>query len=166
MTEPDFAHRIREAAAGRTLPELSAPPPQAFKAPPEPTAAAVVQGIRLAPAERLTALAAVRDGHKATARSANDRMHEAREAITERQRRIRLLASHGDDPPAHVASQIAALEAEVAALQQQRSAAYSEAETSAASAAQADRLLKSCLSLCARSQIVVPVLLASEVHHA
>jgi hypothetical protein len=166
MTEPNFAQRIREAAVGRTLPELSAPPSQQFREPPQPTAAATVAGVKLAPAARLTALAAARDGHRASARAASDRMHTARETIVERQRRVRLLASHGDDPPPHVASQIAVLEAEVEALQQQRSAAYAESEAAAAAAGAANRLLQTCLALCARNGIAAPILLAQEAAHA
>lgn len=164
MTSPEFAHRIAEAAAGRALPVNVAPPPQQFREPPQPTASATVAGVKLAPASRLSALAAVRDGHRAAARAASDRMHTHREEIESRRRRLRLIQQHGADLAPHLATQAAAIEAEIEALVAARGAAHAEAEGAAAAAGAAHRLLQSCLGVCVRNGITVPILLAAEVH--
>lgn len=166
MSQPDFVQRIAEAAAGRALPQHVSPPAQEYREPPQPTTSAVVSGIRLAPASRLAALAAIRDGHRGAARAANDKMHEHRESVEAYRRRLRLLTQYGEDLPAHVATQAAQIEAQIEATTAARAAAFAEAEAAAAAAASADRLLKAALALCAKERITVPVLLAQEAQNA
>lgn len=166
MSEPAFPHRIREAAAGRALPEIVGLPPAEFREPELPTTTAEVDGILLSPASRLTALAAIRDAHRAAARAASDRAHDHRDAITEATRRVGQLEvragadASGLSPVAE--TELAALAAEVDQLTAARDAALAEAAASSASAGDADRLLKACLSFARDQGFTLPVTLARE----
>ncbi|ETD00539.1 hypothetical protein U717_16115 [Rhodobacter capsulatus R121] len=139
------------------------PPPPTPK-PAHPTAALTVDGIEIRPAERLAALAKIRDRHRSTARFASDQMHALREKIEERRVRVRLISERIDIAGDFRAEgEISQINAEIDQLMAAREAAVAEAETASDAAAQADRLLRSALRFALDHGATVPITLAGEV---
>lgn len=149
----------RYAAHGAGLPpEVAAP-----TGPAVPTETLVVNGVQIAPASRLAALAKVRDQHRAASRSANDAMHDAREQIEDREVRIRRIRqSDNGRGSATGLTEIAALQSEIDQFSAARATAQAEAEAASASWHDADLLLKSALKFARDSGMTIPAPLASE----
>jgi hypothetical protein len=123
----------------------------------------VIDGIALAPAGRLLALARIRDQHRTSARSANDAMHGAREAIEDRQTRTRRIRqADGGRGSATATTQIAQLEAEISQFASARATAQAEAEVASTAWHDADLLLKSAIRFARDAGAVIPAPLALE----
>ncbi|KQB17108.1 hypothetical protein H9N28_07155 [Rhodobacter capsulatus] len=138
-------------------------PPPTIPKPAVPTAQMTVQGIDLAPAARLGALAAVRDQHRARARMASDKMHAIREQISERELRIKLVAERATPGfEIEVEAQVAVLESEISQLRAAQMTAQAEAAEAGEAAGEADRLFKSALKFCDERGITVSVIFAGE----
>lgn len=142
-----------------------APLPAPNPAPPtEPTARLVVDDVVLAPAERLLALARVRDGHRSRARGASDRAAELYERIMDCRTRIALIGQRvepGRDALAD--AEVAQLQAEVTQLQAAREASLAEATEANAGAGEARRLLLTAAQFAADHGAVLPVSIATEL---
>ena len=162
-----FADRYGEISAqihGRAPIRTVPLPPPAIPAPAVPTEAIKVQGIDLAPAARLGALAALRDGHRARARMATDRQHQIREQIQERELRIKLIGqkvSPGFE--IEVEAQVAVLEAEIAQLRAAMQTAGDEATEASEAMGAAQSLLRAAIKFAVDAGATVPLLLRDEV---
>ncbi|WP_146227847.1 hypothetical protein [Rhodobacter viridis] len=123
-----------------------------------------VEGITLAPASRLSALASTRDRHRARARMATDRGHQLREMISERETRIRLLAQRAAPGfEAEAEAQAAVIEAEVAQLRAAMQTASDEAAEASEAAGAAQSVLRAALKFALDHGATIPLLLAGEV---
>lgn len=161
MSETDPAFVQRFAALGAGLPPEAA----AAVAPATPTEVMTVAGVQLAVSDRLTALAKIRDQHRAVGRASNERRHDLRDRSDDLTRRIRLI-----EQGRFAGTMSATAEAEVrqlqADLEQIRSAQRSldaEAEASTAAFGDADRLLRAALQFAKDHGAVIPVTISQEV---
>lgn len=155
----DLGAQINGGQPRRTAP---LPPPPTPK-PAQPTTAMTVQGVEIRPAERLTALASIRDRHRASARMATDKMHQIREQISERDQRAKLIARNAAPGfEVEAEAQIAVLDAEILQLRAAMQAAGDEANAAAEAAGQADQVFRAALKFCDDNGITVSVLFAGE----
>ena len=140
----------------RTAPMPTPPIPQ----PARPTTAMTVGGIQIEPASRLSALASIRDRHRASARFASDRAHDLREKIGEREQRARRLAQNAQPGfENEVDAQIAVIEAEISQLRAAMQAAGDEANAAAEAAGQADRLFNAARDFAVSHGATLPITL-------
>lgn len=161
MNEPDFTRRFFELGAGRPMPEIVGLPDREFAEPARPTASAKVHGVQLSPASRLTAIAAIRDAHRAAARAASDRAHDLRERANDAANRVRHLETRAGQSLA-VEADMAELAMEIEQLKSARDAALAEAAAASSSAGDADRLLKACLAFARDNAFTLPITLSRE----
>lgn len=156
----ELGAQLHGRAPIRTTP-LPAP---SIPAPAVPTEALTVQGVEIHPAERLTALAAIRDNHRARARMATDKTHQIREQISERDQRVKLIARNAAPGfEVEAEAQIAVLDAEISQLRAAMATAGDEATTASEAAGAAQSVLRSALRFAIDAGATVPLLLASEV---
>jgi flagellar biosynthesis chaperone FliJ len=158
---PDPAHdpfNVYTALGAGYMPEAAA-----AVAPATPTEVLEVDGVQLAPAARLMALARIRDQHRTSARSANDAMHSAREQIEDRQVRIRRLRQADNGRGSATAmTQIGQLQAEIDQFASARASAQAEVEAAGENWRDAELLLKSAIRFARDSGMTIPAPLASE----
>lgn len=163
MTESNPFHRFGEAAAGHQTLEVVHPAISEPAVPSSPTETMVIAGVQVAPANRLVALARIRDGHRAAARAANDAMHSAREKAADCAAQARMIRERGaGQPDMRALAEIARLDAERGQWETARHAALAEAEIASASQRDADGLLKSAIRFAQDHGAVLPVALAGE----
>jgi len=140
-----------------------APPPPA-----EPTKSLTIDGIELAPAERLVALAAIRDqkrvasrGHYDVAQSHVEQIQSHREII----RRISANAAQGHRGMLNeTAAEIARLEAEIAQLRSAEQAARAASDAARDEFGAAQRLLVAACELVVAHGGILPHQLAVEAN--
>lgn len=163
MTDPNPFHRFAEAAAGHQLPVTIYPAETAPAAPATLTEVMTVDGVQLAVADRLLALAKIRDAHRTASRAANDRMHAAREQIEDRQMRIRRIQqADGGRPSVSSAADIAQLRAEIVEFDAARATATAEAEASSVAARDAEHVVRTALKFAREAGATIPVTLSQE----
>lgn len=164
MNDPDPFHRFAEFGAGHALPVTIHPTISAPAAPRSPTDMLVVDGVELAPAARLMALAKIRDQHRTASRSANDRMHSAREQIEDRQTRIlRIRQSDNGRGSATAMTQTAELQSEIEQFNSARASAQAEVEVAGANWRDAEAVLRAAIAFAREAGAVIPVTLQGEV---
>lgn len=162
--ENRYANLGRQLHGGSPVHTSVPLPAPSIPAPAVPTETMVIDGIALEPASRLHALASIRDGHRARARMASDRMHAIREQISERELRIKLIGqkvSPGFETEAE--AQVAVLEAEISQLRAAMQTAQDEASEAGEAAGAADRLFRAARDFAVQKGAVLPILLTAEV---
>lgn len=128
----------------------------------QPTERLSVDGIDLAIASRLTALARIRDTHRAATRAADDRMHHARLAAEDVRRRAREgLERHGRNDP-QALRQAEELEGQAREWDKGRAAAQAEAEACAASWRDASENLKTAIAFARDASAILPLMLRED----
>lgn len=163
----NFEERYRQLGAElhggapvrRTVP-LPAP---AIPTPAVPTTSMTIDGIEINPAERLGALAAVRDQHRGRARAASDRGHALREQAMEFSSRADLIEARlrmGADAQAE--GEVQVIRAHAEQLRAAAATAQDEAAAETEAAGAADRVFKSALRFCDDHGVTVSVLFAGE----
>jgi hypothetical protein len=164
MNDPDPFHKYGELAAGHALPTTIHPTISAPAALTTPTDVLIVDGVQLAVADRLAALARVRDQHRATLRAVGDRRRAMQDRADDLIRRIRLLDQHkysGAMSPTVLAEK-SQLEADLAQIRAASRALDAEDGAATASFGDADLLLKSALRFARAAGATVPVMLEKE----
>lgn len=157
----DYRDRFRDLGAQLNGGGQPLPPPPVPK-PAVPTVKMVIDGIEVEPAARLTALAAIRDRHRASARFASDRAAELRQRIAERETRIKLLAQNVQPGyETEYEAQAFAIQSEIDQLRAAMVAASDEADDAAEAAGAADRLFRSCRDFAVSHGAVLPITLTA-----
>lgn len=163
----NFEDRYRQLGAelhgGAPVRRTTPLPPPSIPAPAVPTATMTIDGIEIHPAKRLTALAALRDGHRGRARAASDRGHALREQAMEFSSRADLIEARlrvGADAQAE--GEVQVIRAHAEQLRAAAATAQDEAAAETEAAGAADRVFKSALKFCDDHGITVSVLYSGE----
>ncbi len=138
-------------------------PPSPLPEPAVPTERLIVDGIELAPAERLAALAAIRDRHRAQQRFCSDRAADLRERIVDKERA--LLVHKAAMYPTfkdHQDAQTAVIEGELRQLRAAREEALAEAAEAGSAAGAASLVLRAAIKFAKANGANLPLVLAEE----
>ena len=155
--QTDPFHRFAELGAGHALPVTNHPKISAPVATAQPTETLFVDGVELAPAARLTALAAIRDRHRAETRAANDKMHTARERADDCRQRGREAIERYGRGSAEAQAEATRLEGEAREWDASRATAQADASACAASWRDAETALKAAIGFAREHGAVLPV---------
>jgi len=142
-----------------TLPAPSIPQPVM------PTTSMVVDGVELAPTERLAALASIRDKHRAAVRFATDRAAELRLRIIDEEQRCQMIESrlHLGVQDERAEGELAVIRSQIEQLRAGRATAQAEADEAATSLAAAQRVLRAAVRFAVNSGAIVSITLEDEI---